>query len=263
MAAVALAVALAPGCFWATTKSEGQAMKKDINVLSSKLAEKEKVLDDQIAELKRVLDESSKLLKRNSADLGADVDKLRGDIRTASGLVTAMQNEVNEIRTQAQKDSDRLTALDARVAALEAKVPNAANPSSPEEIWALGKTAFEAQRWDEAKELFKKLVTQFPTHVRAPQAQYFRAESLAKRGDLDTAIGEYQKMIDKYPDHELADDALYRAGEVAFSLKNCTEARAYLGTLRQKYPKSNLVKQAIAKDKEIKGVAKNKAKCTS
>jgi tol-pal system protein YbgF len=250
---------LSSGCFWATTKSEGEALRKDVHTLQDKINSKEQALDGQINQLKSVLDDATKLLKRNSADLGADVDKLRDELRSAVGLVTATQNDINDLRAQVQK----VSALESRVASLESKAPNPANPSSPEEMWSLGKTAFEAQRWDEARELFKKLVTQYPTHVRAPEAQYFRAEALMKKGDADTAIGEFQKLVEKYPDNQLADDALFRSGEAAFSLKNCTEARAYFGTLRQKYPKSNLTKQAEAKDKEIKGVVKNKSKCTS
>jgi tol-pal system protein YbgF len=256
---IGLVLAVLAGCTAVTTKHEGQVMRQNIDELKLRLDAKEKTLDDQIAELKRVLDESAKLLKRNSADLGADVEKLRDDIRNATGLVTAVQTEVNEMRKQAQK----VDALEARIAALEAKAPNPANPTTPEDIWSLGKTAFEAGRWDEARDLFKKLVSNYPTHVRAGEAQYFRAEALAKKGDVDTAIGEFQKMLDKYPDHKLTDDALFRAGELAYGQKNCTEARAYFGTLRQKYPKSELAKQAEGKDKAIKGALKNKSKCTS
>jgi TolA-binding protein len=260
---VVVALAATSGCFWTTTKSEGDAMRKDIASLQSKVVEKEKVLDVQIAELKKVLDDATKILKRNSADLGADVDKLRDDIRTATGLVTAVGNEIATLREQVQKDAALLAALDGRLAAIEAKAPNPANPGTPDEIWALAKTAFEAQRWTEAHDLFKKLAVSFPGHVRAPDAQYFRAEALLKKGDVDAAIGEYQKLVDKYGDSALADDALYRAGEAAYSLKNCTEARAYYGLLKQKYGKSNLIKQAASKDKEIKGALRNKAKCTS
>jgi TolA-binding protein len=68
---------------------------------------------------------------------------------------------------------------------------------------------------------------------------------------------------EKFADSALADDALIRAAEAAETLKNCTEARAYLTALKQKFPKSTLLKKAEAKDKELKGAAKNKAKCTS
>src|SRR6186997_1867366 len=89
---------LLSGCFWATTKSEGEAMRKDIANIDSRLSSKEQDLTGKIGELQKVLDDSSKLLKRNSADLGADVDQLRQDVRTANGLVTAMNNTANELK---------------------------------------------------------------------------------------------------------------------------------------------------------------------
>ena len=67
-----------------------------------------------------MLDDATKVLKRNSADLGADVDGLRADIRTANGLVTAVNNSVNEMKTafdKYRKDNDaRLDGLEQRVA---------------------------------------------------------------------------------------------------------------------------------------------------
>lgn len=260
MIRAALVVALAgAGCTAVTTKHEGELMRHDIDGLKLRLDAKEKAFDDKIAELQATLDEAAKVLKRNSADLGADVDKLRDDIRNATGLVTQVQTQLADM----QKQTAKIDAIDGRVAALESKAPNPNNPTTPEDMWNLGKTAFEAQRWDEARDLFKKLVTNYPTHVRAGEAQYFRAEAIAKKGDVDTAIGEFVKMLDKYPDHQLTDDALFRAGELSYGQKNCTEARAYLSTLKQKFPKSNLIKQSETKDKEIKGALKNKSKCSS
>ena len=138
-----------------------------------------------------------------------------------------------------------------------------AAPTNPEDLWNQGKAAFEANRQDEARELFKRLAVQFPQHDRADDAQYFRAETFFLQKDYEPAIGEYQKVFEKYADKQLADDALFRAGEAAQLMKNCAESRAYFGLLRQKFPKSNLVKKSEAKDKELKADAKNKAKCSS
>ena len=105
-------VTLLGGCFWATTKGEGEALRKDVKSLQDRLNAKEAALDDQITTLKKVLDDATKLLKRNSADLGADVDQLRNDVRTANGLVTAMNNTYNELK--ASYDADK-KAKDARL----------------------------------------------------------------------------------------------------------------------------------------------------
>jgi len=253
------------GCFWATTKSEGEALRKDVTSLQSRIDSKEKALDDQIGQLQKVIDDATKVLKRNNADIGADVDGLRSDIRTANGLVTAVNNSVNELKTafdKYRKENDaHLDALEQRVAQIESGKPSA--NSSPDDLWKLGSQAFEAGRYNDALEIFKRLVQTFPTHARAADAQYFRGQCYTNMKDYDHAIGAYQQVVEKFPDSALADDALYFAAVAANELKNCTEARTYLGLIKTKYPKSNVLKQSDDLDKQIKKDLKNKAKCTS
>jgi len=266
---MALKYALVPlllsGCFWTTTKSEGESMRRDITTLQGQMSSKQQELDREIAQLKEVLDDATKVLKRNSADLGADVDGLRSDIRTANGLVTAVNNSVNEMKTAFDKyrhDNDaRLDALEARVAQIESGKPSA--NSSPDDLWRLGTQAFEAARYNDAIEIFKRLVQTYPTHSRADDAQYFRGQSYTNLKDWDKAIGAYQQLVEKYPDSDLADDGLYFAALAAQELKNCTEARTYLGLIKTKYPKSNVVKQAAELDTTIRKDLKNKSKCSS
>ena len=233
--------------------------------LQSNLGTKQQELDTQIAQLKQVLDEATKVLKRNSADLGADVDGLRADIRTANGLVTAINNSISELKTgfeKYRKDNDtRLDQLEQRVAQIESGKPTAS--SSPDDLWKLGSQAFDAGRYNDALDIFKRLVQTYPTHARAAGAQYFRGQSYTNLKDWDKAIGAYQTLVEKYPDSDLADDGLYFAALAAQQLKNCTEARTYLGLIKQKYPKSNVLKQADDLDKALKKDLKNKAKCSS
>ncbi len=249
------------GCFWATTKSEGDAIRKDVKSINERLAAKELTLEGKIQELEKVLAESAKLLKRNSADLGADVDTLRNDVRTANGLVTAVNNGVNELKTELAKMAAKVDGLEQRLAQMESGKPSA--NSGPDDLWKLGSTAFEAARYNEAIDIFKRLVTSFPTHARADDAQYFRGQSYTNLKDWDKAIAAYQALVEKYADSDLADDGLYFAAVAAQNLKNCTEARAYLGVIKSKYAKGNSAKAAADLDTAIKKDVKNKAKCTS
>ena len=109
-------VCSATGCFWVTTKSEGEALRKDVTQLQGQISSKEKALDDQVTQLQKVIDEATKVLKRNNADIGADVDQLRNDVRTANGLVTAVNNGINELKLAFDKyrrDNDsRLDGLE-------------------------------------------------------------------------------------------------------------------------------------------------------
>jgi TolA-binding protein len=272
------AVVGASGCFWVTTKSEGAALRKDVKELEERLVTKEGELDGQVGELKKVIDEATKVLKRNSADLGADVDALRNDIRVSTGLVSAAKNMMDDLATQVEKYSaandERLGVIEARLATLEGggksgrhrhhrHQPAVAGLRTPTTCGPRAPTPSRRGKWDEAREAYKKLAVGFPTHARADDAQYFRGESYFQQQDWDSAIREFQKVYDKFATSDLADDALFRAAEAAAKLKNCSEGRAYLSLLKQKYGSSSLVKKAEAMDKDLKASAKNKAKCTS
>jgi len=256
------------GCFWVTTKSEGKSLRRDVKSLDTRVTGKEEEFAGKVAELQKTLDEAAKVLKRNSADLGADVQRIDDEQRKVLGLVTGAQQIAEDVQTQfdAYKKSteERLAALELRIATLESKGGGGSSTTaSADDLWAAGKKSFEAAKYAEAREYFKKLAVGFPTHERADDAQYFRGETYFNEKDWDGAIREYQKVFDKFPDSDLADDALFRAGEAATNLKNCTEARAYFGVIKTKYPKSSLAKKAAEKDKALKAAAKDKKKCES
>ena len=196
------------GCFWVTTKSEGEGLRKDVNSLNDRISTKERALDDQVKQLQTVIDEATKVLKRNNADIGADVEALRADVRTANGLVTSINQGINDIKTafdKYKKDNDaRMDALEARTAQIESGKPSA--NSSPTDLWRLGSAAFDASRFNDAIEIFKRLVATYPTDGKADDAQYFKGQSYGKLLDWEHAIAAYQTLVEKYPDSELADD---------------------------------------------------------
>jgi tol-pal system protein YbgF len=257
------ALALLGGCFWATTKSEGKALRKDVDTLQTKISAKEQALDEQIAQLKKVLDDATKLLKRNSADLGLEVEQLRADVRTANGLVGNVNTQITDLKAafdayKKQHDA-RLDALEQRLTQLESGKP-AAN-SSAEDLWRLGTAAFESGKYNDAIDIFKRLTASFPSHDRADDALYFRGQAYTNLKDWEKAIGIYQQLVEKYPDGSFTDDGLYFAALAAQQLKQCTEARTYLEVIKTKYPKSNVLKAATDLEAAIKKDAKNKAKC--
>jgi TolA-binding protein len=253
------------GCFWATTKSEGEALRKDVTSLQDRIGTKEKELDEQVTQLKQVLEDATKLLKRNSADLGAEVDQLRAEVRVANGLVTSINNSINELKTafdSYRKDTDsKLDQLEQRLGQLESGKPSA--NSSPDDLWRLGTTAYEAGRYAEAIEIFKRLHTSFPTHDRADDAFYYKGQSYSALKDWERAIGAYQQLGEKFPSGPLTDDGYYHAALAAQALKQCSEARAYLNIIKTKFKNSNVIKQATALDTQLAKDAKNKAKCAA
>ena len=261
---LAIAAALLGACFYG--KTDGETLRRDVSTLQGQINSKQKDLDDQISRLQKATEDATKILKRNNADIGADVDALRADVQKANGLVVAVNNSVNDLKTaydKYRKETDqRFDALEQRVAQIESGKPSA--NSSPDDLWRLGNDAFNAQRYNDALDIYKRLVQTYPTHAHAPDAQYFRGMCYFNMKDWDHAIGAFQQLVEKYPDSQLADDGLLQAAKAAQQLKNCTEARTYLNLITTKYKKkTNVLKQAEDLDKQIKKDLKNKAVCAS
>jgi len=213
-----------------------------------------------------VLAKATKLLTRNSADLGAEVDGLERETTRLTGLVAQASELTAELKAadarERKLNGDRFDELEKRLAALEDKV-NRIPAKSAAELYQEGKSAYDAGNYKESYEAFKNLVLKYGDNALADDAQYYRGESLYRQESYQLALGELQKVFEKFPNSTWAPKALYRAGEAATQLKWCTDARAYYGLLRQKYPKSDLAKKAKAADAKLRKYAKNKRRCQS
>jgi tol-pal system protein YbgF len=249
----ALAAALAlstSGCFWFTTKKEGRQLRQDVDKMEASLPR-----------LQRVLDEATKLLTRNSADLGASVDSLGEEQKKLTGLVMEASRYAEEVRDETKRQEQRISELEKRIAELESKAEQS-NKSAPQ-LWEEGMAAFQAKQYEQARTSFRSLLVKYPGHERADDAQLQRGESYFRERKFQESLGEFQRVFEKYPDSQVADDAAFRAGEAAEELKWCTDARAYFGLLMKKYPRSELAKKAKARDAAIKKNSDNKKKCQS
>lgn len=250
------------GCFWVTTKHEGETLRKDVKRIDSTLSKQEETVQFKVKELQEVLDKATTLLTRNSADLGAEVDSLERDNAEMRGLVMEAKRAADAVVLAVKEQSERLDALEKRLASIEEQAAVGAR-KSPEQMFAEAKVLFDAGDFAKSREAFKSIVISHSTSAVAAEAQYYRGETHFREKDFKSAIGEFQKVFDKYPKSRRADEALYRAGESATELQWCTDARAYFGVLVKRYPKSSLVPRAKKKDSDLRKIAKNRKKCKS
>lgn len=253
------AILLSSGCFW-TTKYQGEKLRKDVDRVDSELDTVQLSVKGKVEELQEVLDKATKLLARNSANLGAEVDALERDNSEMRGLVMEAKRLADQVATQMKEQRERLDSFEKRITDLETKVAEGPQKSA-DEMFAEARKVFKTGNYERATSMFRAIVVKHSTHPIAPEAQYYRAESLFQKKDYKTAIGEFQKVFDKYPKARRADEALFRAGESAQKLKWCTDARAYFGLLAQRYPKSSLVRRAKKRGAALKRARKNKRIC--
>ncbi len=289
-----LALTLAPGCFWVTTKDEGNLLRKDVTSLKERMAKQEESVDERVKKLDESLDKATKLLARNSADVGSDVEKLgktqselNGQVQDMKRQVDAMHAEVDALKQEnAKLRSDyeaRLAAAEQRLASFDGggggtkpggggdKPPGGGGTvTSPggqvldkDALFTRARTSLESGQLNDARRDYVDFVKRFPKDTRADDAQYALGEIFYREKSYEKAIGEFQKVIDGFPDGDQADRALFRAGEASIEMKWCVDARAYFGVLVQKYPKSTLLKNAKAKLEFIKKNAKKKDVCST
>jgi len=263
-------VALAlPGCFWVTTKREGAELRRDVDKLKGQLSVQDESIGEKVKRLDASLDKATKLLTRNSADLGADVQsmsqevaKLTGQVNETLHQIESLQEELTRLKNTYQ---ERQLELTQRLAELEKKAAEEKPPppADKDALFATAEQKLKAKDYAEARRGFADFQKKFSQDQRADDALYFIGESYAAEKSYEKAIGSYQRLIDQYPNGDMADDAFYAAGEAAAAMKWCTDARAYYGVLIRRYPKSNFVKRAQRELKRLKKDAGNKSVCQS
>jgi tol-pal system protein YbgF len=278
MAAVARGAALAlalgaSGCFAFVTKEDGKAMQDNIDALKAS----QKKSDAQITELKRInqekdakvveltrlLDEATKVVTRNSANIGQDVDKLKVDIATATGRVDVIESTLgglnksfNDFRAQSDTKIEQL--INATTAAKAPPIPE-----TPDAAYAEGKKRFDAREWKDARRVYDAFIARYPTDTRAASAQFQIGKSYEEEGKFANAIGAFAKVIDNYQKSEVVPDAMYENGKCFYALKYCSDARVYFQELLKRYPKTNWKKDATEELKKLQRDLKNKAVCQS
>ena len=124
------------GCFAFVTKEEGRELKQqidDVKTLSAKnelrAAELAKELDEQLKRLRLVVDEATKVVTRNSADVGLQVQKLQTDLAQLTGRIDDLQHAQDALTKQFQ---DYRAASDTKLEQLVNNSAQAKNPPMPE-----------------------------------------------------------------------------------------------------------------------------------
>jgi TolA-binding protein len=250
-----------------------------VDGLEGRMSKQEQALDEKIAKLDESLDKATKLLARNSADLGTDLDKLlkgqaelMGQIEDMKREIAALKQEVLSLEAQKLEYQKKIDDYEARISALEKGKPlppgggGGGGPPAGEDkdvVYKRAQASMDAGQISDARKDYKDFVRRFPTDPRADDAQLALGELYMKEKVYDKALGEFQKVIDGWPDGDAVDDAIFRAGEAATAMKWCRDARAYFDLLVKKHPKSPLVKDAQKKLEYLKKNAKKKDICQS
>ncbi len=276
VAALTLALLL-PGCFWVTTKHEGDTLRRDVGSLDGRVAKQEERIDDRVKQLDESLAKATKLLARSSADVGAEVEKLAADLAMLVGVIQelrasgeAMRAEFSALRTEngaLRKEFDsRMTEAEGRLDAVGKAGPATTLvvppvPLDKDASFAAAKEKLAAGALAEARRALREFAKTWPDDARADDALLLIAEAFTRELQHEKAIAELQRLIDAYPKSDKLAEAMFRAGLAAIELKTCLDARAYLGEVVARHAKSPHAREAKAKLEYLKKNAAKKSVC--
>ena len=108
---------------------------------------------------------------------------------------------------------------------------------------SLGWTA----KYEDAIEVYTKLVENYPNHGLADNAVYWIGECYYVRGLWHKALSTFQMVIANYPLGNKASDAMFKLGMCYWQLRDFRQSREVWEQLRDMFPGSSAAQLAAAR----------------
>jgi TolA-binding protein len=260
-------------CAWVTTKTEGEALREEVRQVEARVEKIDSYLQEEkahltemierarshVEQLEETLTRATRVLARNSADFGADMETIKDKLREVDGALAEIRYEVEE--SQKKVDAANLKVDNfARAAGLDVPVDSSQVPETAEEHIKVIKDAYAADRYGEVRSLCELFLARHPKDQSAELAQYYIAKTYLAQKRWAKALGALKKFTDSYPKSKMTPEVLYEMSRAFFSLGDCTDARILTEALTTRHAKSPFAAKAKKLNEQMK---KNKALCTS
>jgi len=262
VALVTTLVAMLSACAW----------QRDVDTLNRRVYSLEKTSDtlsNQAEEEQTRYKEDQEDTRGRHASLHTDMDDVRGEILQLRGQLEETQYQIQRMQAgeqglkrlekMVQTSQDRIVRIEEYLGLepseklapagtdQEEPLDGAEIRETPEELYRRAKELFDQGEYENARELFRSFVNQFPKSKLADNAQFWIGEIYYREKWYEKAILEYQKVIENYPRGSKTPGALLKQGFAFVNLNDKANARLILKELIRKFPDSNEA-----------GVAKNK-----
>jgi TolA-binding protein len=257
---ILLAVVLVTSGCW-TTKEEGAALRRDVDRLKNQLSKDIEQSKAERQKLKKIMEQATALLTRNSADVGAQVDRIQAQNDRNSGQIEQNQKLLQDL-------SQQLTEFKAKV---EVKLEGLSNtsgqgqnppvPQDKSELFKLASSTLSGGNHKEARGLLRHFISRFPNDSRVDQAQMMLGDSYYAEQKFAPAIVEYKKIIEQHRRSPVIPDALYKIGMSFYQLKFCSDAELFLRQLLKRHKRHTQAHRAKKVLNLIRRYKRNKNVC--
>jgi len=204
-------------------------------------------------------------------DLEQTLRRLNGSTETATMELDQAKRETAALKQQVQALTDRLTALEGKVASaatvptetLGGQAPPAGDPAAaaaagdPTKDFTQARQLMLAGDYDGAEQAFAAYVQTYPSAPKTAEANYWWGKTLSVRGAHANAAQAYIAAIRGWPQTAWAPDAVVELSRSLVALKKPADACQILGEFGRRYAKAPANVQARA------AATRTQAKCAA
>ena len=247
--AVVAVVAAGPGCI--------SQMQTDIAANEKRLDELENDLEAKRKELEDALAEASRVLRRNSADQGLQIEEIQQRLAVMEGQFAEVRMEMDgasEAQAQRSLETQQRLSEVARAAGMDVPLESSQIPDDKNKHWDALQKAYRINKHSYARALARAYVARYPKDSRADNAQYMIGSSYLKQGQAAAALGEFQKVISTYRAGDAIDETHYDMSQAFLKVRACNDAGTALRALLKNHPKSPLHRQAQKELRKVKNL---------
>jgi tol-pal system protein YbgF len=197
-------------------------------------------------------------LRALANDVRGEMGELRGELERhqhgAKALEESLQTALDRVARIEQylgmESSEKL--VDSEPGQDEPIKGDEGTHKSPEALYDMAKERFDQGEYENARELFRSFLKEYPKSEMADSAQFWLGEIYYHEKWYEKAILEYQKVIEGYPKGKKTPTALLKQGLAFLNLGDNANAGLILKELIRKFPDSNEANVAKNKLKTLK-----------
>jgi len=239
LVALSLTLVSTPGCI--------SQMQTDIAANQERLDSLEEDLEVKRKALEEALAEASRVLRRNSADQGLQIEQIQQRLATMEGQMAELRHEssgTSKAQAEQSLELQRRLSEVARAAGMDVPIDLGEIPKSKKAHWDALTKAYRINKYSYTRGLARAYVERYPKDEHADDAQYMIGSSYLKQGQAAAALGEFQKVLSTYRRGDAIDKTLYDMSQAFLEVRSCNDAGTALKALLRNHKGSKLVPQA-------------------
>ncbi len=245
--AVSLMVATSSGCI--------SQMQADIKANEERLDSLEADLEAKRKELEEALDEASRILRRNSADQGLQIEEIIDRLAVMEGEIAELRMEssgLSQEQLAKQAELQRKLSEVARAAGMDVPLESSQIPDSKKKHYQAAVKAHRINDHSYARALLRAYVERYPNDSKADDAQYMVGSSYLRQGQPAAALGEFRRVISTYREGDVLDQTLYDMAQAFLQVRSCNDAETALKALLKNHKKSPLFPKARKQLRQVR-----------